>query len=94
MNLNIRQFYRDTEPCRALVCANSAKGNLVLYLLTDEQGTRPLKTRHELEQELQNLATESTLGLSQLDLILTVFVDSGLVLLLPKKNQKPLSPCS
>ncbi|MCT7962607.1 hypothetical protein NG791_18215, partial [Laspinema sp. D1] len=66
---------------------NEQLGNLVLYLLTDEQGTRPLKTRPELEQELQNLATESTLGLSQLDLILTVFVDSGLVLLLPQKPE-------
>jgi len=32
--------------------------NLLLYLLTDEQGTRPLKTYAELERSLQQLSTE------------------------------------
>ncbi len=32
--------------------------NLLLYLLTDEQGTRPLKTYAELERSLQQLNTE------------------------------------
>jgi hypothetical protein len=32
---------------------NEQAAELVLYLLTDEKGTRPLKTRAELERDLQ-----------------------------------------
>ena len=51
---------------------------LVLYLLTDENNTRPLKTKDELVVKLpesENL---------DLVLILNIFVASGLVLLLPE----------
>lgn len=51
---------------------------LVLYLLTDENNTRPLKTKDELVVQLpesENL---------DLVLILNIFVASGLVLLLPE----------
>ncbi|NEZ55198.1 hypothetical protein [Adonisia turfae] len=62
---------------------NQQAANLVLYLLTDENETRPPKTKDELESALkalaQNLATEAT----RLDLVLKIFVKSGLVFLLP-----------
>ncbi|WP_187308259.1 hypothetical protein, partial [Nostoc cycadae] len=56
---------------------NEQAARLVLYLLTDENGTRPLKTRAELVQGMAAKADE-------LDLILDIFVKSGLVLLLPE----------
>ncbi|OUL34354.1 ribosome assembly protein 4, partial [Nostoc sp. T09] len=112
---------------------NQQAAELLLYLLTDEKGTRPLKTRVELERDLQqylsfsevqlseipptplekggyiaafipkrgnNTITPSTpllrgspqaggsrdqvLNASRLDLILKIFVKSGLVVLLPE----------
>jgi hypothetical protein len=59
---------------------NEQAAELVLYLLTDEKGTRPLKTRAELERDLQALAAEA----DKLNLVLQIFVDSGLVVLLPE----------
>ncbi|MEA5502271.1 hypothetical protein VB735_03945 [Halotia wernerae UHCC 0503] len=56
---------------------NECTARLVLYLLTDENNIRPLKTRAELAADL---ATEG----ETLDLILKIFVESGLVLLLPE----------
>jgi hypothetical protein len=63
---------------------NRKAAELVLYLLTDEKGTRPLRTRAEVEQDLQELAEGSTLEASRLDLVFKIFVDSGLVVLLPE----------
>ncbi|RCJ33513.1 hypothetical protein A6770_17790 [Nostoc minutum NIES-26] len=56
---------------------NERAARLVLYLLTDETGTRPQKTRAELAA---NLAAET----DKIDLVLEIFVNSGLVLLLPE----------
>ncbi|MCT7985170.1 hypothetical protein NG796_18005, partial [Laspinema sp. A4] len=64
---------------------NQQMGEFVLYLLTDEKGTRPLKTREEIAGELQELAADLTGEVSQLDLVLKIFVDSGLVLLIQEK---------
>ncbi|MBD1861499.1 MULTISPECIES: WD40 repeat domain-containing protein [Trichocoleus] len=61
---------------------NHDVAELVLYLLTDEKGTRPLKTRAELERDLQALVTEANGGAKKLDLVLQIFVESGLVVLL------------
>ncbi|MEB3339293.1 hypothetical protein [Okeania sp.] len=47
---------------------------LVLVLLTDENNTRPLKTKAELEKE-------SNFSVKKLNLVLKIFVDSGLVFL-------------
>ncbi|MEH1972001.1 MAG: hypothetical protein V7L02_02025 [Nostoc sp.] len=52
----------------------------VLYLLTDENGTRPLKTRAELIADLAANADKA----DKLDLVLEIFVASRLVLLLPE----------
>ncbi|MGK7873236.1 MAG: hypothetical protein AB4426_07965 [Xenococcaceae cyanobacterium] len=51
---------------------NQRAARSVLYLLTDENNTRPLKTKTELGKEL---AAEA----DQLDLVLEIFVKSGLV---------------
>jgi CHASE2 domain-containing sensor protein/tetratricopeptide (TPR) repeat protein len=56
---------------------NEQVARLVLYLLTDENGTRPLKTRAELAADL-------TAEADKLDLVLEIFVASRLVLLLPE----------
>ncbi|MBD2512041.1 hypothetical protein H6G91_33250 [Nostoc muscorum FACHB-395] len=59
---------------------------LLLYLLTDEKGTRPLKTRVEIELELQALAAEIATNSNSLDLVLEILVKSGLVILLPENR--------
>ena len=56
---------------------NQQAAELVLYLLTDENNTRPLKTRVEIAA---NLVAEA----DKLDLVLEIFVKSGLVLLIPQ----------
>jgi WD40 repeat protein len=69
------------EDCGA---ENKQAAELVLYLLTDEKGTRPLKTHAELERDLEGLAADLTTEANKLDLVLRIFVDSGLVFLLPE----------
>ena len=59
---------------------NERAARLVLYLLTNENGTRPLKIHAELAAEL---ATEA----DKLDLVLEIVVRSGLVLLVPEKPE-------
>ncbi|MEH2164943.1 MAG: hypothetical protein V7K38_28785 [Nostoc sp.] len=56
---------------------NEQVARLILYLLTDENGTRPLKTHAELAADLSAEA-------DKLDLVLEIFVASRLVLLLPE----------
>ncbi|MBD2459500.1 hypothetical protein H6G89_00445 [Oscillatoria sp. FACHB-1407] len=91
---------------------NKQLANLVLYLLTDEKGTRPLRTLDELTESLAKLAVNLTIdfnsldktlntlneltknlshltvnstgGTEQLDLILKILVNSGLVQFLPE----------
>ncbi|WP_341531803.1 ribosome assembly protein 4 (plasmid) [Nostoc sp. UHCC 0302] len=61
---------------------NQQIAEFLLYLLTDEKGTRPLKTRVEIELELQALAAEIATPSNNLDLVLEILVKSGLVILL------------
>ncbi|MBD1804663.1 hypothetical protein H6F98_04130 [Microcoleus sp. FACHB-SPT15] len=61
---------------------NERAARLVLYLLTNENGTRPLKTRAELIADLEVLGFESET--KQLDLVLEILVGSGLVFLVPE----------
>ncbi|WP_445638558.1 WD40 domain-containing protein [Nostoc sp. DSM 114161] len=95
---------------------NQQVAELLLYLLTDGKGTRPLKTRAELERDLQEYFSEippiplkkgglisftpllrgspkaggsesraeQASQTGKLDLILEIFVQSGLVVLLPE----------
>ncbi|NEP01623.1 MAG: hypothetical protein F6K58_23795 [Symploca sp. SIO2E9] len=55
---------------------NEKIATLVLYLLTDENNTRPLKTRADLELELE--VTDE-----KLNLVLEILVESGIVLRVP-----------
>jgi len=66
---------------------NQRVGELVLYLLTDEKNTRPLKTRRDLVSELTALPLDWVMESQQLELVLKIFVDSGLVVLLPEKPE-------
>ncbi|OYD90727.1 ribosome assembly protein 4 [Nostoc sp. 'Peltigera membranacea cyanobiont' 213] len=95
---------------------NQQAAEVLLYLLTDEKGTRPLKTRAELERDLlpyfseipptplkkgglisstpflrgspqaggSKTRVEHASEISKLDLVLEIFVQSGLVVLLPE----------
>ncbi|MBE8986506.1 WD40 repeat domain-containing protein [Nostoc sp. LEGE 12450] len=95
---------------------NQQAADILLYLLTDEKGTRPLKTRAELERDLMPYFSEipptplkkggfilsipflrrspqaggsearagQTSEIGKLDLVLEIFVQSGLVVLLPE----------
>ncbi|AFZ56574.1 PD40 domain-containing protein [Anabaena cylindrica FACHB-243] len=57
---------------------NERAALIVLYLLTDESNQRPFKTQAELSAELSELEDSS-----QLELILSILVSSGLVVLFP-----------
>ncbi|RLC00948.1 MAG: hypothetical protein DRI57_31685 [Deltaproteobacteria bacterium] len=63
---------------------NNDAVNLILYLLTDEKFTRPLKTRAEILSELRDSGLESITD-EQLDLILDILEGSGLIFVLPGK---------
>ncbi|MDC0833000.1 hypothetical protein POG22_08250 [Geitlerinema sp. CS-897] len=71
---------------------NQHIAQLVLYLLTDENNTRPIKNRLDVEKELRSrcgvLGTPNSSELAvtdaQLELVLQIFVDSGLVFLFPE----------
>ena len=56
---------------------NNRLAKFLLFMLTDERGTRPLKTRVELEKDLHDLLTEMQGDPSALDLVLEIFVRSG-----------------
>ncbi|MEQ8385349.1 MAG: hypothetical protein RH949_23610 [Coleofasciculus sp. A1-SPW-01] len=66
---------------------NQRVGELVLYLLTDEKNTRPLKTRADLVSELTALPLDGVMESQQLELALKIFVDSGLVVEVPEKPE-------
>ncbi|MDJ0531961.1 MAG: tetratricopeptide repeat protein [Xenococcaceae cyanobacterium MO_207.B15] len=64
--------------------ANKKIAQLILYLLTDEKNTRPLKTKEDLVTGLAGLGVETKA--EQLDLVLTILVGSGLVFMVPAPN--------
>ncbi|MBW4520855.1 MAG: hypothetical protein KME16_14275 [Scytolyngbya sp. HA4215-MV1] len=59
---------------------NEEVARTVLFLLTDENNTRPLKTRAELATDL----VETEQLEEKLDLVLKILVDSGIIFLLPE----------
>ncbi|PZV10947.1 MAG: hypothetical protein DCF22_15525 [Leptolyngbya sp.] len=64
---------------------NNRVARLLLYLLTDDNLTRPFKTRPELITEASQLQLLEELGKAgeqKIDLVLTILVKSGLVFLL------------
>ncbi|NER19435.1 MAG: hypothetical protein F6J96_01470 [Symploca sp. SIO1C2] len=70
----VKQFLADVvKDCGV---GNEQIANLVLYLLTDENNTRPSKTREDLELELEVQA-------EKLDSVLEILVKSGIVLRVP-----------
>ena len=66
--------------------ANEKISQLILYLLTDEKNTRPIRTREELETGLAVLGVDTEE--KQLDLVLKILVGSGLVFIVPAPKTK------
>ncbi|MEM7579393.1 MAG: ATP-binding protein [Mastigocoleus sp.] len=62
---------------------NKQAAKLVLKLLTDETENYPPKTLAELSQKLSSMSIKLNINQSQLDLVLRIFVESGIVALLP-----------
>lgn len=58
---------------------NKNIARLVLFLLTDEDGSRPLRTKAELA-----VGITDSINIKKLDLVLEIFVNSGLVFVLPE----------
>ncbi len=93
-NITTLTQYQERGPKEVLVqryleeviedCGNENKriAQLVLYFLTDENNTRPPKTRPELEGYLKGLTSELAEEVEKLDLVLNIFVLSGLVVLI------------
>ena len=67
---------------------NRQVAELILYLLTNENNTRPFKTKLELEQEFTTLASELEIKDKKLTLILNILVFSGLVSEFSKEPKK------
>ncbi|WP_271253833.1 nSTAND1 domain-containing NTPase [Pseudanabaena sp. Chao 1811] len=63
---------------------NERLAKFLLFMMTDERGTRPLRTRVELEKDLEDLLADVHGDDSALDLVLEIFVRSGLVVLIPE----------
>jgi len=61
---------------------NERAAELVLYLLTDENNTRPIKTQAQLETDLKAIAQELLEEADKLNLVLQIFVEAGIVLLM------------
>jgi len=61
---------------------NEDAARIVLFLLTNENGTRPLKSRDDLETDLVDFGL--TAEINKLDLVLEVLVGSGLLFLVPE----------
>ena len=61
---------------------NEDTARIVLFMLTNENGTRPLKSREDLETDLVDLGL--TADIHKLDLVLEVLVGSGLLFLVPE----------
>ncbi|MEM1241600.1 MAG: hypothetical protein AAGI45_17320 [Cyanobacteria bacterium P01_H01_bin.26] len=72
----LEQVIRDCGP------ENEEIANLVLFLLTDEKGTRPMKTMAELSLTVSQLMSDDDKPSQHLGLILEILVESGLVLVL------------
>ncbi|MBT9310678.1 nSTAND1 domain-containing NTPase, partial [Leptothoe kymatousa] len=61
--------------------------NMLLYLLTDEKGTRPLKTESDLADDLKTM-TNRGLDRDLLSLILKILTESGLVMEVPEAPEE------
>ncbi|WP_250565874.1 DUF3619 family protein, partial [Adonisia turfae] len=61
---------------------------MVLYLLTDEKGTRPLKTESDLASDLKTMTNQPDLDRNLLSLILKILTESGLVTEVPEAPEE------
>ncbi|MCG8362321.1 MAG: hypothetical protein MJA27_03190, partial [Pseudanabaenales cyanobacterium] len=59
---------------------NQQLADIVLYLLTDETGVRPLKTQSDLADDLLSFTNQTELDDAALSLVLKILTQSGLVM--------------
>ncbi|PSR15896.1 hypothetical protein C8255_20700 [filamentous cyanobacterium CCP3] len=79
----VQQYLNDVvQDCGPV--AHQQLANLVLYLLTDDKGTRPRKSKSELANELQALTAQAAMDMAPFGLVLQVLTESGLVVHLPE----------
>ncbi|MBD2113753.1 MULTISPECIES: WD40 repeat domain-containing protein [Cyanophyceae] len=78
----VQQYLNDVvRDCGPM--AHQKLANLVLYLLTDERGTRPLKTQTELLNDLHTFTNHTEVDAEAFGLVLQILTQSGLVVQVP-----------
>ncbi|PSN78311.1 hypothetical protein C8B47_17590 [filamentous cyanobacterium CCP4] len=83
----VQQYLNDVvQDCGP--AAHQQLANLVLYLLTDDKGTRPRKSKSELANELQALTAQAAMEATPFGLVLQVLTESGLVVQLPEAPEE------
>lgn len=81
--LLVQKYLKDiVQECGPL--ANQRIAEIVLYLLTDEKGTRPLKTASDLAEDLCSMTSRTPLDCEALALVLQILTESGLVMEIPE----------
>ncbi|WOD39956.1 hypothetical protein [Nodosilinea sp. E11] len=80
----VQQYLNDVVQDCGPVTHHQQLANLVLYLLTDDKGTRPRKSKSELANELQALTAQAAVDVAPFGLVLQVLTESGLVVQLPE----------
>ncbi|PZV00287.1 MAG: hypothetical protein DCF32_17750, partial [Leptolyngbya sp.] len=79
----VKQYLNDVvRDCGPV--AHQGLARLTLYLLTDDKGTRPRKTRSELANELQVLTARATMDATPFGVLLQILTASGLVVHVPE----------
>lgn len=81
--LLVQQYLKDiVQECGP--AENQQMADMVLYLLTDERGIRPLKTESDLFDELCSFTHRTDLNREALSLVLKILTRSGLVMEVPE----------
>ena len=81
----LKQYVKDIiEDCGS--DDNKEIAKILLYLLTEENLTRPLKNKTDLKHELSSLAIHKKIIQNNFEVILKILLGSGLVVEIPEKS--------
>ncbi|MBT9315300.1 NACHT and WD repeat domain-containing protein [Leptothoe spongobia] len=85
--LLVQKYVRDiVDECGSQKHQDLAE--MVLYLLTNEKGTRPLKTKSDLASDLKTITNQTDWDRDLLSLILKILTESGLVTEVPEAPEE------